>query len=265
MSQAERELQPMRYTVVNSPNYQTSLGQVQALARPGQPVGLEEVADLLLDAICIVDPEGRFLAVRGACETIFGYKPEEMIGRPMIDFVLHLDRPRTLQAVRRIMAGHLQRHFENRYVRKNGRLVHIMWSARWSPEDGVRVAVARDVTNRAESRAKAETLPESDGFAEWKLCSSPMRLIPPGLSAIPLSPQDYNVLLAIARGQGQCVRRQAIVKALGADYLQYDQRRLDSQMRRLRRKVEQASGLQLPVHTVRGMGYRTDGKFEICP
>jgi PAS domain S-box-containing protein len=221
-----------------------------------------DVAHLLLDAICVVDPQGRFVAIRGACEAIFGYRPQEMVGKPMIDFVYEGDRERTLQAVDRIMDGYLQRHFENRYVRKDGRLVHLMWSARWVPEDGVRVAVARDVTGRSISAARAETLDES-GASSWRLCGSPPRLIPPGRTAVPLSAQDYTVMLALARG-GECVHRRAIVRALGEDYLQYDQRRLDTQMRRLRRKVEQACGLQLPVATVRGVGYRVFQPFEVA-
>ncbi|MCC2632435.1 MAG: domain S-box protein [Ramlibacter sp.] len=190
-----------------------------------------DISDLLLDAICTVDPQGNFLSIRGACEAIFGYRPEEMVGKPMIGFVWEPDRPRTLQAVQRVMDGYLQRHFENRYVRKDGRLVHIMWSARWSPEDNMRVAVARDVTRRRDSQDT------------------------PGLSAIPLSAQDYTVLRALARDV-PCVSRKDIVGALGEDYLQYDQRRLDTQMRRLRRKVEEASGLKLPVATLRGAGFR---------
>jgi PAS domain S-box-containing protein len=224
-----------------------------------------DLTDLLLDAICMVDAEGRFLAIRGACEAIFGYKPEEMIGRPMIGFVYEPDRPRTLQAVTRIMDGYLQRHFENRYVRKDGRLVHIMWSARWVPEDGVRVAVARDITGRRDSADMAETLEGGDAAPHWKLHGSPPRLVPPALSAVPLSAQDYAVLLALAQGAGAVVHRRTIVEALGEDYLQYDQRRLDTQMRRLRRRVEQACGLQLPVATVRGVGYRFFQPLEFCP
>lgn len=43
--------------------------------------------DLLLDAVCVVDRDGYFLFVSAASEHIFGYPPEEMIGRPVIDFV----------------------------------------------------------------------------------------------------------------------------------------------------------------------------------
>lgn len=118
---------------------------------------LADVLDLLIDAVCVVDPQGHFLFVSGACERIFGYRPEEMLGRPMIELVYHEDRARTLAVVDELVAGQYQPHFENRYVRKDGRLVHIMWSARWSPDHQVRVAVARDVTarKRAESMRAA--------------------------------------------------------------------------------------------------------------
>jgi len=106
------------------------------------------VLDLLVDAVCVVDVEGRFQFVSAAFERIFGYAPDEVIGRRMIELVHPDDRERTLQAVANIMAGKLQLHFENRYVRKDGKTAHIVWSARWSPGDGLRVAVARDVTER---------------------------------------------------------------------------------------------------------------------
>ncbi|WP_116475164.1 sensor domain-containing protein [Zobellella maritima] len=107
---------------------------------------LGKYMDLLLDAICVVDKEGRFVYVSAAGERIFGYSPEEMIGRPMIELVFPEDRERTLQAVDEIISGEPQPHFENRYVRKDGQVVNIMWSARWSEADQLRIAVARDIT-----------------------------------------------------------------------------------------------------------------------
>jgi diguanylate cyclase (GGDEF)-like protein/PAS domain S-box-containing protein len=118
---------------------------------------LLNVMDLLLDAICVVDVHGHFVFASAACERIFGYTPEEMIGRRMIDMVFPEDRAKTLQAASMVMDGHLQMHFENRYVRKDGQVVHISWSARWSEADQLRIAVARDVTElkRAESMQAA--------------------------------------------------------------------------------------------------------------
>ncbi len=225
---------------------------------------LSDIMDLLLDAICVVDKDGRFISVSGACERIFGYTPEEMIGRPMIELVYPEDRPKTLRQVDKIMDGYLQRHFENRYVRKDGQVVHIMWSARWSENDQVRVAVARDITERknAESMQSAQQA-GADVTPHWRLSASPPRLIPPGFAPIPLSAQDYTVLRAWSQG-GETVSREEIIQALGENFADYDQRRLDTQMRRLRRKVEEACGLRLPVTTLRGVGFHFYDEILIC-
>ncbi|MGZ7459649.1 diguanylate cyclase domain-containing protein [Pseudomonas sp. Ma2-10] len=118
---------------------------------------LASFIDLLLDAVCAVDKQGRFVFVSAACERIFGYTSEELIGQPMIDLVHPADRQRTLDAAREIMGGDSKLNFENRYVRKDGRVAHILWSARWSEVDQLRIAVARDITERkqAESRQAA--------------------------------------------------------------------------------------------------------------
>lgn len=109
--------------------------------------------DLLLDAVCVVDWEGRFLFVSAACERIFGYRPDEMIGTLMIEMVAPEDRARTLEAANQIMAGDCKPNFENCYLRKDGSRVHILWSARWSQPNQVRIAVAHDITERKRSEA----------------------------------------------------------------------------------------------------------------
>ncbi len=110
--------------------------------------------DLLLDAVCVVDAQGRFLFVSGAFERIFGYRPDEVLGRPMIELVHPEDRARTLAIVDELMAGEPKPLIENRYLRKDGRVVHILWSARWSEADQVRVAVARDISERKRAECK---------------------------------------------------------------------------------------------------------------
>jgi len=114
--------------------------------------------DLLMDAVCMVDVEGRFVFVSAACERIFGYAPQEMIGMQMINLVAPADRERTLAAARAIMDGQPTSRFENRYVRKDGKIVHIMWSARWSETDQLRVAVARDITATKQADAMQAAL-----------------------------------------------------------------------------------------------------------
>ncbi|HEV2609833.1 MAG TPA: diguanylate cyclase [Noviherbaspirillum sp.] len=115
--------------------------------------GLPDFADLLLDAVFMVDVHGCILYVNAASERILGYKPEEMIGRMMIDFIAPEDRARTMEEAAKVMAGQHRIGFENRYMRKDGRLASIMWSARWSEADQLRIGVARDVTEREQARS----------------------------------------------------------------------------------------------------------------
>lgn len=114
---------------------------------------LENITDLLPDAVCVVDAQGRYLYVSAAFERIFGYHPTEVLGKPMIDLVHPDDRRRTLLAAGDVMDGKPLLNFQNRYLRKDGQVVHVMWSARWSAADQARVAVARDITElkRAET------------------------------------------------------------------------------------------------------------------
>jgi diguanylate cyclase (GGDEF)-like protein/PAS domain S-box-containing protein len=127
------------------------------MAEQNQPA-LEKFVDLLLDAVCVVDQQGRYVYVSAAFERIFGYAPHDVIGKAMIDLVHPDDRARTLATANDIMAGHPRFNFENRYVCKDGRIVHILWSARWSEETQLRIAVARDVTERKRGEAVQSAL-----------------------------------------------------------------------------------------------------------
>ncbi|MFN3375410.1 MAG: PAS domain S-box protein, partial [Burkholderiaceae bacterium] len=120
---------------------------------PANVLATLNLVDLLLDAVCVVDAQGRYLFVSPAYERIFGYAAEDVVGRPMIELVHPADRERTLEAARDIMSGRDQFHFENRYVRKDGRIAHIRWTARWLSGPGVRVAVAHDISQRKRQEA----------------------------------------------------------------------------------------------------------------
>lgn len=134
---------------------------------------LERLPELLLDAVFMVDEGGRIVFVNPACRAIFGYAPEEMIGRIILDFIHPDDKGRTVAEMGHVLNGRPGLGFENRYLRKDGSVAHIMWTARWSEQDRLRIGVARDISERklAEGRQAgmlalataahgAETLPE---------------------------------------------------------------------------------------------------------
>lgn len=117
-----------------------------------------KVLDLLLDAICVVDRDGRVVYISAACERIFGYTADELIGTLLIDLVHPDDREATLRVAGEVMAGRPQRDYENRYVRKDGSIVHVMWSASWSEADQLRIAVVRDITDQKRSQSMQHAL-----------------------------------------------------------------------------------------------------------
>ena len=117
---------------------------------------LAEVLNLLPDAVCVVDVDGRFLFVSASFERILGYGAEEVLGRKAFEFVHPDDRAATMQQADRVTAGALQRHFRNRYIHKDGRSVDIQWSAQWLPEYGVRIAVAREVSELRRAERELE-------------------------------------------------------------------------------------------------------------
>ncbi|WP_373002075.1 diguanylate cyclase domain-containing protein [Marinobacter sp.] len=105
-----------------------------------------KLVNLILDTVFVVDESGQIVFVSEACWQLLGYSPAEMIGTPILNYIHSEDRERTLNAARRVMSGRSHTDFENRYLHKDGHAVHILWSARWSEEDRLRIAVARDVT-----------------------------------------------------------------------------------------------------------------------
>jgi PAS domain S-box-containing protein len=99
-----------------------------------------------LDVICTVDGAGRFVQVSAASKEIWGYEPDELVGKMYIDFVHPEDLDKTILAATDIMSGISTSDFDNRYVRKDGTVADIMWSANWSEPDQVMFCVARDVS-----------------------------------------------------------------------------------------------------------------------
>jgi PAS domain S-box-containing protein len=106
------------------------------------------IMDSSRDVICTNDAEGRFVTVSAACAALWGYAAEELIGKNCAEMVHPDDRERSRLANLEIMAGHPVSNFENRYIRKDGTVVDVLWSAYWSESDGTLFQVARDITQR---------------------------------------------------------------------------------------------------------------------
>ena len=123
---------------------QQSRGELQAALHANQLI-----MDNSQDVICTIDGHGHFLTVNAACEELWGYTADELVGRRYIDLVYTEDRPKTEDAAKELLATGKITDFVNRYVRKDGTLVDVLWSATWSAKDRIMFCVAHDVTDRS--------------------------------------------------------------------------------------------------------------------
>jgi PAS domain S-box-containing protein len=109
---------------------------------------LKKTMDSSLDVICTVDAKGHFIAISSACQRMWGYHPDELCGRKTMDLVYDQDVVLTIQVAREVMRGTPVTTFENRYVRKDGSIVPLLWSARWDEADQVMYCIAKDATEK---------------------------------------------------------------------------------------------------------------------
>jgi PAS domain S-box-containing protein len=107
---------------------------------------LADIFHLSLDLLCISGKDGYFKRVNPAFERTLGYSSDELVSRPFIDFVHPDDRAETEVAQSSLVRGDDIVQFENRYVRSDGNVRWLQWSARSVPDEGLIYAAARDIS-----------------------------------------------------------------------------------------------------------------------
>ena len=81
------------------------------------------------DLIWSVDLEGRYTFINPAAQPIFGYEPQEMIGRAFSDFQTSECIQRDRQTFEQVLAGRSVAHYETAYLSKDGRTVYLAFNA----------------------------------------------------------------------------------------------------------------------------------------
>jgi PAS domain S-box-containing protein len=124
---------------------------------------VERIFDLSVDLLCIAGLDGHFKRVNPAFERTLGYTTQELLSRPLLEFVHPNDRARSVEAMETLGRGQKLVQFENRYVCADGSLRWLQWSTRPMPEEGLVYGTARDVTD---SRRSADELRETHRMVE---------------------------------------------------------------------------------------------------
>lgn len=119
--------------------------------------------ELSFDLLCVVGFDGYFKLLSPSWERTLGWSLEELLSRPMLDFVHPDDREATTVEAARIAKGAITISFDNRYRTKDGLYRWLYWSAVPDMEQSVSLAVARDITER---KRVEEELREAKDSAE---------------------------------------------------------------------------------------------------
>ncbi|QOW21710.1 response regulator transcription factor [Novilysobacter avium] len=121
----------------------------------------------------------------------------------------------------------------------------------------VLVATLRSIGRRAASDGARPADIESKQHADgWTFDLDRWRLLAPGGGTVKLSVAERELLALLVGAAGEVVPRKRILDSLASKIAGFEEERLEMLIFRLRRKANTAAaGRELPIHTVRGVGY----------
>lgn len=105
--------------------------------------------ELSHDLMCVAGVDGYFKKINPSFVELLGYTEQELLEKPIVEFVHPDDIKSTsdeLNMIRKTAVSTV--NFENRYLKKNGEIVHLEWVSTTEYEDGLIYAVARNITER---------------------------------------------------------------------------------------------------------------------
>lgn len=127
------------------------------------------------------------------------------------------------------------------------------------------LARVRTVLRRASQQiqeASHEEPGERLGFAGWQLNLVKRKLLSPDGMSVALTTGEFDLLSAFVRSPNRPLNRDQLMDlARGRDWSPYD-RSIDTQVGRLRKKIEQDPSNPELIKTVRGLGYVFTPKVE---
>src|ERR1700680_926087 len=118
---------------------------------PPSPLATEKFFDLSADLLCLAGLDGYFKVLNQAWSETLGYRDEELLRVPFVEFVHPDDREATIAETAKLGRGLKTINLRNRYRCKDGRYKWLAWSATPVLDNGTIYAAARDITNEVEA------------------------------------------------------------------------------------------------------------------
>ncbi len=106
------------------------------------------VLDNALDIICSLDSSGRFSAINPACHAIWGYSPDELIGKRLITIVPQEETDRVSRIIAGIIESQRDGTFDCRVRKADRSVAEMQWLVHWSSDEKSLFCVAHDISER---------------------------------------------------------------------------------------------------------------------
>ena len=153
-----------------------------------------------------------------------------------------------------------------RYLRAHSRLAILALSGmRFSQEDKEKVGADAWLTKPIDVHEIGRLLSDlrrrkgANGSAKadsnWHVDPSTWRLYTPDGRYVALGLSERLIMEQLLSSPGEVISREHLIVALTDSTYDFDPHRLEMLIHRLRRKVHKALGIDLPLRTVRGIGY----------
>ncbi len=122
---------------------------------------LEPFFEMSPALMCIAGYDGFFRKVNPAVVNLLGYTYEELLSRPINEFIHPDDRVITTTSRDNVRAGIPLINFENRYITNTGDVVWLQWTTISDTENQIIYGVAKNVTLRKRHEAERNSLLEN--------------------------------------------------------------------------------------------------------
>ena len=116
------------------------------LALERKDTELEKIMNSSLDVICTINKEGKFIKINAASERVWGYKPEELVGKHQNLLVYPDDIELTSTTIDKVQSGVNVFNFENRNIKKDGTVIPMIWSATFDEKEEITYCIAKDAS-----------------------------------------------------------------------------------------------------------------------
>ncbi|TZF82149.1 PAS domain S-box protein [Pedobacter sp. BS3] len=107
---------------------------------------IEPFFELSHDLLCIAGFDGYFKKVNPAVCRVLGYTADELMAKPINQFVYSADQHITEQHRNNLRKNTPLLNFENRYVTKTGEIVWLSWTSIPAKDEQLVYAIAKDIT-----------------------------------------------------------------------------------------------------------------------